>query len=342
MKKKLKPLVGLCILSLMMAAAWLPGEKVRSADQGRPTPGMAVYTPAETSFLVLPILQDGTPHPVLQDDLTEGLALPGTPTPPQLTETEITPTVSDTPAATPTWVWNPPGSVVAPILLYHHVAWTNPPNRYYVSPADFEDQMSRLQAWGYTPIPLSLLVEAMMNGAELPPHPVVITFDDGYLDVYKNAFPIMQRFGFPGVAYIIVDQLEIKGYLHADHLEEMLTADWEIGSHTLSHSDLRQENLDLRAEISGSRQTLEEVISASVKTFSFPYGVTSPLATYVVKDSGYESAVGLGGMYTHADKTPFYLSRIEVQGDFDLQTFASLLPWAGHIPDWKQPFLADR
>jgi hypothetical protein len=51
MKNKLKPLVGLCILSLLIAAAWLPGEKVQSADQGRATPGMTVYTPAETPFL---------------------------------------------------------------------------------------------------------------------------------------------------------------------------------------------------------------------------------------------------------------------------------------------------
>jgi peptidoglycan/xylan/chitin deacetylase (PgdA/CDA1 family) len=231
--------------------------------------------------------------------------------------------------STRTWLWNPPGKVVAPILLYHHVAETSRPVRYYVSPAVFEEQIRSLIAWGYTPIPLSRLVLALVNGGELPEKPVVITFDDGNLDVYQNAFPILRRYGFTATFFVIVDQIGITGYIHSDQLQDLLGAGWEIGSHTITHADLNQADVDLISEITQSRQELEALLGTEVTSFSFPYGLTNPYATKIVRDSGYRSAVGLGGLVTHALKTQFYLSRIEVRGDADPGEFVSLLPWSG-------------
>jgi len=233
--------------------------------------------------------------------------------------------------ATPAWVWNPPGKVVAPILLYHHVAVSSQPARYYVSPAVLEDQLRSLIAWGYTPIPLSRLVQALVNGAGLPERPVVITFDDGNLDVYQNAFPILRRYGFPATFFVIVDQIGIKGYAQLDQLQDLLAAGWEIGSHTKTHADLNQAEVNLNSEINQSRQELEALLVTQVSSFSFPYGLTNPYASKMVRETGYQSAVGLGGLFTHTLKTQFYLSRIEVRGDGDLGEFASLLPWSGQV-----------
>ena len=229
------------------------------------------------------------------------------------------------------WLWNPPGKVVTPILLYHHVAESSHPVRYFVSPPDFEDQMRSLIAWGYTPIPLSQLVQALVNGAELPERPVVITFDDGNLDVYQNAFPILRRYGFTATFFVIVNQIGIKGYSHLDQLQDLLAAGWEIGSHTKTHADLNQAEVNLNSEIIQSRQELEALLGTKVSSFSFPYGLTNPYATKMVREAGYQSAVGLGGLVTHTLKTQFYLSRIEVRGDADLVAFASLLPWSGEV-----------
>jgi hypothetical protein len=84
----------------------------------------------------------------------------------------------------------------------------------------------------------------------------------------------------------------------------------------------------LTHEIIDSRQALEELMGKSVDTFAFPYGLTSKLATDEVKEAGYLAAVGLGTSYRHTAKTRYYLSRIEVRSEYDLKTFASLLPWA--------------
>ena len=45
----------------------------------------------------------------------------------------------------------------------------------------------------------------MVNGAELPENPIMITFDDGYEDNYQNAYPILKKYGFTGTIFVITD-----------------------------------------------------------------------------------------------------------------------------------------
>ena len=237
------------------------------------------------------------------------------------------------PAPDPTagWIWNPPGVTFAPILLYHHVADRTPKSRYFVRPQVFEEQVRSLKEWGYTSIPVSMLVEAVREGAELPPEPVVFTFDDAYRDVYTNAFPIMKRYGFTGVVYVIAGQIGEGNYMSKSELQELVEAGWEIGSHGWTHTSLRSPTVHLEKEIFDSRQALKELFGKNVKSFAFPYGLTSKYVTGLVKEAGYRGAVGLGISYRHTEKTLYYLSRLEVRSNYDLKKFAGLLPWVGDV-----------
>jgi peptidoglycan/xylan/chitin deacetylase (PgdA/CDA1 family) len=123
-------------------------------------------------------------------------------------------------------------------LLYHHVSDNGDGNRYYVSVATFRAQMKALHDWGYTAITVHDLVEVLTNGGELPSRPVVITFDDGNLDIYQNAFPIMHELGFVGTAYIVASRLQWPAFLNVEQIQEMADDGWEIGSHSMTHSDL--------------------------------------------------------------------------------------------------------
>ena len=326
----IKPLLVMLVLILaVVLSAWMPalqnqivvasGETVTpSSDElgGTLEPekiqGAVVTNPLPT---VTPLLTE-----TLQQELEVA---------PVLTDSLAVPMEQDLIVAeTPQWLWNPPGEAIVPILMYHHIAETDPPSQYFVSPQNFELQMRNLKEWGYSSISLSQLAQAVEYGAELPPKPVILTFDDGYMDVYENAFPVLQKYGFTGVTYIIVQQLEIGGFQHAEQLKEMLAAGWEVGSHTYSHSDLRQAEVNLTAEIIESKQKLENLLETPVNTFSFPYGMTTPYATRMVQEAGYETAVGLGGFFKHVPETRYYLSRIEIQGGYNLVQFADLLPWA--------------
>jgi peptidoglycan/xylan/chitin deacetylase (PgdA/CDA1 family) len=246
---------------------------------------------------------------------------------PTSTNTPI-PTDTPTPTDTPALVYNPPGHVIAPILLYHHVSDDGYGNRYFVTVDDFRAQMQALHDWGYTTITPSRLVDVLINGGELPLRPVLITFDDGNLDDYENAFPIMHELGFVGAMYIVSNRLQAKGYINVEQLQEMADDGWEIGSHAVSHADLTVDYSVARYEILQSRLTLEDATGEPVKTFAYPYGRTDEFVTNKVSEYGYQAGMGLGTSYDHSLWSLFYLSRIEVQGDYDLSKFKSLLPWS--------------
>jgi len=224
-----------------------------------------------------------------------------------------------------------PGKIVCPILLYHHIGLSSSQaaSTYYISPDDFEAQMKALLDWGYTSISISQLVGAITRGAALPDRPVVITFDDGNLDVYTNAFPIMQKYGFTGVMYIVVNELRADGYLGVDQIKEMAAAGWEVGSHSMSHPHLPLNHDRLNFEIAQSRIDLQEMLGIPVTSFAYPFGETDPVVSQHVQDYGYTSAVGLGLPWNQGLYNLFYLNRRPVGGGIDPETFASYLPWPG-------------
>jgi len=213
-------------------------------------------------------------------------------------------------------------------LLYHHVANIEQPNRYYVSNDTFDEQMRVLHDWGYTAIPITTLLNAVTLGGPLPQRPVVITFDDGNPDIYQNAFPIMQKYGYIGTFYII-SHLGAKDCVTADQLKEMAAAGWEIGSHRMTHIDLTQNHASLAMEVSSSRTMLEKALNVPVNTFAYPFGLIAPTVAGRVQDYGYLAAVGLGTSITHTMATLYYLNREEVRSSDDIKAFEALLPWQG-------------
>lgn len=247
-----------------------------------------------------------------------------TPTP---TDTPV-PTDTPIPTDTPAVVWNPPGHIIAPILLYHHVSDAGYSSRYYVTLDDFRAQMETLRDWGYTSITVSDLVNVLINGGELPDRPVVITFDDGNINIYQNAFPIMHEMGFIGTLYIVANRLDARLFINSEQLREMANDGWEIGSHGMSHADLTLDSSSMRYEVLQSRLTLEDATDEPVNTFAYPYGKTDEFVTNQVSEYGYRAGMGLGSSWEHTLGTLFYLSRIEIQGSYSLSKFASLLPWS--------------
>jgi peptidoglycan/xylan/chitin deacetylase (PgdA/CDA1 family) len=190
--------------------------------------------------------------------------------------------------------------------------------------------MQALYDWGYTAIPISLLLDALIDGAELPPKPIVITFDDGNLNIYNNAFPIMQEFGFPGVFYIVGNRVNSgTNIAQAPQLKEMIAAGWEIGSHSYTHSDLTLNHNIVRYEMLQSKLDIEEELDVEVQTFAYPFGTIDPYLAQKAQDYGYRAGMGLGSSWTHTWSTLYYLSRMEIHGHFTVEQMGALLPWRG-------------
>ncbi|MEJ5239829.1 MAG: polysaccharide deacetylase family protein [Anaerolineales bacterium] len=277
---------------------------------GEPDP-TAAPSPSSTVIATSTFTQTATSTPVQ--------SVPAPPTPGE------SPIPTPSPIPTSTWQWQGPDQVICPILLYHRIATPPFPNPYYVTPENFRAQMQALREWGYTSIPISLLVRAIKQGAPMPPRPVVISFDDGDISVYDTAFPIMQEIGFIGVNYIVSNRLRSEGYMNVQQLLEMVQYGWEVGSHSVNHANL-VEDANPRFQLEQSRRDLETALKIPVETFAWPFGNFTP-SLLKLASRFYEAAVGLGPQHIQTYASLFYLRRRGVPYDWDVQTFGSFLPW---------------
>jgi len=247
----------------------------------------------------------------------------------------ITPTFTASPIPTPTWVRFGPDAVLVPIILYHRIAISptdgvNYKSPYYVKPELFETEMKLLHDWGYTTITTEMLVKAINEGADLPPRPIVISFDDGNLDNYTTAFPIMQKYGFTGTLYIVVNYMSAENYMTPDQIKEMAAAGWEVGSHSVSHADLTSVDPSRqRYEIVESRALLEEKLGVPIMTIAYPFGVSNSGVIDYSIFAGYIGGMGLGFTHDQGTFNLFNLQRRDIKGTYDIKQFASFLPWQG-------------
>ena len=93
-----------------------------------------------------------------------------------------------------------------PVLMYHYVSRF--PGAIAVSPEHFEDQCRGMAEYGWRGIGLDEAEGFLLKGAPLPPRSLLITFDDGYLDNYVYAWPILRKYGHKGVVFAVTERME--------------------------------------------------------------------------------------------------------------------------------------
>jgi len=225
------------------------------------------------------------------------------------------------------WRWMQPFQVInTPVLLYHHIGDEPKFRNYEVSTQSFAGQMAALKVRGYETVTISSLVNAIKSGAPLPERPVVITFDDGTIDVYQNAFPIMEALDFVGTFYLVGNYIDSPDFVSTEQVKTLLDAGWEIGSHSMTHADLSK-TTDLNHELYGSKEFLEKAFNVPVKTIAYPFGMVNAQVFEKTIDYGYSGASGLGLSWEHSYSSVYYLNRIEIKYGQSLEQFNDLLPW---------------
>ena len=243
-----------------------------------------------------------TPFPTLVPKLTQTPFLPSTPVP------SLTPTHTPDPKLT----FTGPGPVLAPVLMYHHVKPYSTDSEYVVSVDQFKRQVEWLQEQGYQTISIADLVEAIQVGKLLPHKPIILTFDDGFLDVYQNAYPILQEAGYTATMYLIEKSINDHGYI--------TDAGWEFGNHSATHAYLPFSK-NMQDEVCASRSRLIEKYDLPFDSFAYPYAAKDEGSIQAVKDCGYISGAGNGSFTIHVEERIFFLSRREIKNYFDMQRF---------------------
>ncbi|MCX5677940.1 MAG: polysaccharide deacetylase family protein [Candidatus Omnitrophica bacterium] len=221
------------------------------------------------------------------------------------------------------------------VLVYHSIGDIDPssdPQKINVTPERFEEQMRYLSTCGRS---------------------YLLTFDDGFENVYTNAFPLLKRYGARSILFITTDFIDSR--LGSDRLfnnaqplrpltwaqvKDMSSCGVEIGSHSCTHktmSDLDEKSAS--HEASASRERIRDMVGCDVRYFSYPFGSRrsfNKATERLLRDAGYSKAfTNIMGM-DNSEEEPFVARRIRVYGTDNIFRFkmkvSGAYNWVDHLP----------
>lgn len=212
----------------------------------------------------------------------------------------------------------PERSVHVPVLTYHRVialrANASPiETDLTVEPATFSASMRALRAAGFHTVTQEQVFDALWRGAALPSKPVLLTFDDGYVDDVKRILPVLRREHMVATFFIITGRFREPGFLTAAQVRELDQAGMDIGDHSRSHLDLTAMAApQLAAETAGSRRALQRVVGHPVYAFAYPSGRNDATVRAAVGRAGFTMAYTTAYGTTLSTTAPLEMPRLHV------------------------------
>jgi peptidoglycan/xylan/chitin deacetylase (PgdA/CDA1 family) len=201
------------------------------------------------------------------------------------------------------------------VLIYHQIE-AGLGRQMEVTEANFDRQINWMLDHGQI-VDLESAIETRADDV------FVLTFDDGYRDVFDRAWPLLRDRAIPFVIYLTTEPVESGRALTPGgraepltwaNIDEMLKSElMTLGAHTHAHRDLRLlEVSEIEAEIKDSNDLILARTGIAVRHFAYPWGYWSSDADSVVRNT-YASAVLGSGAPVAGDTDPFQLNRIPVQ-----------------------------
>ena len=236
------------------------------------------------------------------------------------------------------WLQN---KYVVPILVYHHVDYVleGTLSLNSVSPSNFKRQMRYLRAHDFIILRLYELVTLIESGEPIPHKSVVVTFDDGYEDNYKFAFPILRDLEIPATIFVVSDIVGTPGYLTWDQIKEMQGHGIFIGSHSRRHTYLPDVTYEQQVdEIKTSKRIIEDKLGTSINSFAYPSGGFNNQIKKIVKEAGYKAACATNRGFNKFNKDVYELNRIRVKNlDNNFVLWVKLSGFYNLFRDVKNP-----
>ena len=186
------------------------------------------------------------------------------------------------------------------VLNYHQVGNNFTP--LCVPTNLFDEQMAYLKDNGYVTITPEELYEGLEGSITLPERPVLITFDDGYIDNYNNALPVLKKYGMRATIFIVPAFTgNNANYLNWDQIKDMERNGITIQSHTLNHRALEElPDDEIRAELLNSKIMLEKNLGHPIDFLAYPTGTYNLHIAGIAKDVGYKASFTI--KYGNVDK----------------------------------------
>lgn len=214
-----------------------------------------------------------------------------------------------------------------PVLAYHKIDEPTADIKLrgaFTSPKNFSKQIGYLKKRDFQFYTASELIDFYNKNGAFPPKAVTLTFDDGWKDNYRNAFPILKEFGVKATIFlvsscvgqtsakVVADGEKEREHLSLENILEMSNYGIEFGSHTLNHKLLNQISPpEIEFEVEESKKEIENLLQKPCRVFAYPAGFFTETAQTAVKRAGYIAAFStIYGIDKNIDL--YALNRIEI------------------------------
>ena len=224
----------------------------------------------------------------------------------------------------------------ATVLLYHRVT-DSVRDLLTTGIEQFERQMALLRRHFQV---ISLAEIFSLDAVPRTDRPLVcVTFDDGYLDNYLNAAPILRRHEIPAAFFVSTGIVGTQRrfphdirrgnppipLMQWDHLRQLREDGFLIGAHTVNHIDCADEPEEVvRAELEQSRADLYRELGLQRVIFAYPYGgrqhMTPPRLEWV-KQAGYIGCLSAYGGSNVGNIDRFNVLRRPIHWEFSDASF---------------------
>jgi len=208
------------------------------------------------------------------------------------------------------------------ILAYHSLD----PSRSVLStsPGIFAEQMKVLRDAGMKVVSLSDVADEIRTCSNRESK-VVLTFDDGFRNVYEHALPVLQTYGFPATVFLVTDycektnswpgqtvRIEEEPLLRWREIQEMSRAGISFGSHTRTHPDLRKLSTEeAEEELASSKKAIADATGRPIDTLAYPYGAYDAAVRNLARQH-FRLACSTHLGFVKRDSDLFALERIEM------------------------------
>lgn len=241
-----------------------------------------------------------------------------------------------------------------PIIMYHGISENkNHIGKYVISPKALENDFIYLKEHGYESVFISQVIDYVNKGTELPEKPVIITFDDGYLNNFTYAFELFKKYNFKATISVVGSFSE-RYSLYPDaninyanltweNLKELVESELvEIANHTYNMHNigerqgcsikkgekLKEYQKILREDISTAQNLIKKNVGIQPTVFTYPFGSICNESKEIIKELGFTATLSCYEKinYITKDKECLYeLGRYNRDGSKSTENFMRVL-----------------
>jgi peptidoglycan/xylan/chitin deacetylase (PgdA/CDA1 family) len=218
-----------------------------------------------------------------------------------------------------------------PVLVMHHVKWDRPGDNptelgLTIHPVQFRQEVRYLAIHRFHTVSAARVVSVLTGSGSLPSRPVVLTFDDGYADMFTNVYPVLRARHMTATFFVCPGLIGKRRYLTWKQVAVMARHGMDIEAHTMTHPDLTTVPAAQQwREIRGSREVLRSRLHVGASVFAYPYGAYNASVLENVRRAGYRGAFTTRQGWHLLRGTRYQLPRVYVDRDDSLAQFAARL-----------------